>query len=208
MNNNLRGFTIDNWNTYFYIKNHTETEPCDFFLKEISKHNHLTNLKCLDIGCGIGLESKYMIDNKWNVDAIDPIVPKEYLTNNINSSSFHFIQGDICDPNILNMLDTNYDIIIAFSSMPYFSGKIDAIKSTIDQIYQRLKVGGVFIGSFLGDKHDWVGKRDAVFLSMEEVLDMFNQFQINSIFTLYKKYEYAIEPYNYELHYVSVTKIK
>lgn len=198
----MEEFTNDEWNRYFNKKKQTEKAPTEFFLQEVNKKD---NLKCLDIGCGVGLECLYLLQQNCQVDAVDPIIPVRYMEEHMQYPKFRFLSGSIEDPNILNSLDDDYDLIISLSSLPFLPTKLDGIKNIIDEIAKRLKVGGQFICSFLGYNHEWNKVRDAVFLSMDEIKDLLQSFTINNTYTMSKMYDRGDGPIHIEIHYLSTT---
>lgn len=202
-------FTLDEWNNYFSKKHTTVSKPCDFFLKEIKlvpSNTIGTILKCLDIGIGIGLEAYYMLQQNHIVHALDPYVPISYLEPHQQFPNFRFLCGTITDINIQNSLDTDYDVIIAITSLPFVSSKVEDVIVVMDDIYNRLKPGGLFIGSFLGDNHEWNGVREALYLPLSKVKELFDKFTINDTFTLRTMYDGGNGLTDIEIHYISAFK--
>lgn len=161
------------------------------------------------LGCGIGLESGYLANKGWIVDAID-VLPhcENYIWTHVDPEhkpNLKFMIGDITNPNILSQLRPQYDIIIALASLPYLSTR-DLLLEAIRTIYNRLKPGGLFIASFLGSNHEWNGTHNIIFLSLEEITGMLSSFQIQKIDTIRKLDDGGNGLANIEIHYISSLK--
>jgi SAM-dependent methyltransferase len=134
----------------------------------------------LDIGCGVGVETGYLIGKGWKVDAIDPLPIQKYVLQRIDPSQqagLNLIQADITDELVIAQLQSKYDLIIALGSLPFLND-LSAIRKIIVEMESRLSEDGIFIMSFLGDKHEWNGIYKAFFLSIQEITELIKPFKI------------------------------
>lgn len=76
---------------------------------------HVTPGKAIDLGCGAGRDTAYLIKNGWNVLAIDRIDTKEMIANNLNQEEqkkFRFEKQNFKDMKLepANLLVANFSI--------------------------------------------------------------------------------------------------
>lgn len=126
--------------------------------------NRRSDMVALDLGCGVGNETRYLIEHGFTVDSLDanPSV-LEYVPNAIISTfEEHVFSTD------------SYDIIIASMSLPFCApNNIDIVVSNIKQ---SIRSGGIFAGHFLGQNDTWYGHVDMSFHTRKQVHDYFNDF--------------------------------
>lgn len=132
--------------------------------------------KAIDIGCGAGRDTIFLIKNNWNVIAIDREDTKDIISSKLNDEElkrFRFIKQDF--ENI--KLEKN-DLVVANFSIPFCNKK--DFKDFWNAIVGSISEDGYFVGNFFGLNDSWVNlKENVVFLSKEKVLKLFeNSFQI------------------------------
>jgi tellurite methyltransferase len=206
------GFSTEEWNRYFTKKHTINAQPCSFLIQELTslKQNDPIqfnqSIRALDIGCGTGNESKYLLQTGWKVDAIDALESvQQYFTDSIPSPNFNLIISDITNPETWESLSTNYDLIIAINILPLLND-INKIKTIINNIYQKLQPHGLFIVSFFGTNHGYNGTRDIAFTTMQEAQSLLSQFSIQNSETLQKYHDGGNGATNTETHYISARK--
>lgn len=142
------------WNEEYWkkhLKEH-EGEKLDF-LEDIwiNKYSDIFNKipkgKALDLGCGLGQYTKFMLDNGFEVTSAD--ISIEAL-NKLKESlpETETIQLDMSEK--LPFEDNQFELIIANLSIHYFDEK--TTKQLISEIKRILKPGGYFIGSVNSSK--------------------------------------------------------
>ena len=128
--------------------------------------------KAIDIGCGAGRDTIFLIKNNWNVLAIDREDTKDIISNILNEEElrrFRFIKQDF--ENI--ELEQN-DLVIANFSIPFCNKK--DFNELWNRIVESISEDGYFVGNFFGLKDSWVNiKEKLVFLSKEQVLKLFEE---------------------------------
>lgn len=156
-----------------YYKN-TENAMPHKNVKEFMKLENKKG-KAIDIGCGAGRDTIFLIKNNWDVLAIDREDIKQIISSKLNEEElrrFKFIKQDF--ENI--ELEEN-DLVVANFSLP-FCNKKDFYKLW-NKIVESISEGGYFVGNFFGLNDSWVDKKqDVVFLSKEEVLNLLKSFEI------------------------------
>lgn len=101
---------------YENIKNALPHENVKEFIKVENKQG-----KVIDLGCGAGRDTIFLIKNNWNVIAIDREDTKEIISNKLNEEElkrFRFVRQDF--ENI--ELEKN-DLVVANFSLPFCDKK-------------------------------------------------------------------------------------
>lgn len=142
------------WNDEYW-KKHLEThkgEKLDF-LDDIwiSKYSDIFEKvpkgKALDLGCGLGQYTKFMMDNGFKVTSTD--ISIEALNNlKANIPNANIRQLDMSQK--LPFVNNEFELVIANLSIHYFDKKTTT--QLLDEIKRVLKPGGYFIGSVNSSK--------------------------------------------------------
>lgn len=145
-------------------------------LKKLEQYN-ITPQLAIDMGCGAGRDTKYLLKNKWKVVAIDKENTCEMLTNNLNEkekSNFKFIQEDI------NKIELpKCQLINAMNVLNLSNYKKEKFMKLWDKIEKSLELNGYFVGNFFGIEDEWNNKyHKMIFFTKEEINKMFENFNI------------------------------
>ena len=131
--------------------------------------------KAIDLGCGAGRDTVFLIKNNWNVLAIDRENIKEIIYNKLNEKEknrFRFI----CQSFEEIELEKN-DLIVAHYSIPFCSK--ENFNDFWIKIVESINKNGYFVGNFFGVNDSWYNEKENVlFLSKEQVLKLFESFQL------------------------------
>lgn len=135
--------------------------------------------KAIELGIGAGNDTLFLLQNGWNVDAIDI---NECGQNRIKSllddtqkEKFTFKKQKFED---LNLDKNTYDLAVGFDSLHFCQREI--FYEFFKSISYALKSNGYFIGNLLGDKDSWkdIKNNSMMFFKREEILDLFKEFEI------------------------------
>lgn len=125
----------------FWVKNSFNHFSRKFEYQYIFENIKNLNLNILDAGCGISFFPDYLDDNKKNVNLtlLDNAnnVKKFYKEN----KKFSFIFDSLTD---LKKIENKYDLIYSISTIEHIPNYF----KVIDEIYDKLNAGGVFLLTF------------------------------------------------------------
>ena len=156
-----------------YYKNTKNALPHKNVLEFIDIENKVG--KAIDLGCGAGRDTVYLIKNGWNVIAVDREDTKQIITNKLNYKElerFKFIQSEF--ENI--ELEKN-NLVVANYSIPFCNK--DKFYDLWNKIINNIEKNGYFVGNFFGKNDEWNNeKSNLTFLDEKEVEDLFNSFEI------------------------------
>ena len=123
--------------------------------------------KAIELGCGAGNDTVYLIKNNWKVLAIDRENVEERIAKRLNDKElekFTFQQQNFESLELEknNLIVANY--CLPFCNKNKFEELWNKIESSIDD-------GGYFIGNFFGTNDGWNGiKKKMIFLSREQIM--------------------------------------
>lgn len=130
----------------------------------------------IELGCGAGRDTLYLIKNNWNVLAIDRENVEDRIKKRINTqeylNKFRFQQQNFEDI----VLEKN-NLLVANYSLPFCN------KNEFTKLWKKIEKSilknGYFVGNFFGVNDEWNGlKPNMIFLNKPEVLELFRNFEI------------------------------
>ncbi len=167
----LRKKTNKNIEKYY---DNTENEMPNYTVKKFIELN-VEPGNAVELGCGAGRDTVYLIRNGWNVLAID----REDVETRIVSKLLveELEQFEFFKQRFEAIKLENSNLVVANFSLP-FCNKND-FKKLWDKINQSILNDGYFVGNFLGDKDEWKNaKGKMTFLTKDQVMELFRNFEI------------------------------
>ena len=131
--------------------------------------------KAIDIGCGAGNETVYLIKNGWNVISIDKENVEERISKRLNTEELNRFKFQ--KRNFENMQLEEADLIVANYSLSF------CYKQEFDEMWKTIKKNickdGYFVGDFFGINDSWnKAESNMTFFTKEQVLNLFDEFDI------------------------------
>ena len=129
--------TKKHWDEVF-SKNDVTIKYDDWLLKYLEKISPKD--KILDLGCGLGNDTLYLIEKGYSVLSCDfSKVALNYVKNNIKNSQIKYL--DISKP--LPFLDNSFNVVVADLSLHYFND--ETTKSIMHEIKRILDKNGYLL---------------------------------------------------------------
>ena len=131
--------------------------------------------KAIELGCGAGNDSVYLIKNNWNILAIDREDVEERIAKRLNNEELEKFRFQKQNFESLELEKSN--LIVANYCLPFCNK--DKFKELWDKIENSILDKGYFVGNFFGLNDGWkVHKPEMLFLSREQVMELFKDFEI------------------------------
>ena len=131
--------------------------------------------KAIELGCGAGNDTVYLIKNNWNVLAIDRESLEERIAKRLNDEELEKFRFQRQDFESLELEKSN--LIVSNYCLPFCN------KDKFEELWNKIKKSvinkGYFVGNFFGMNDSWNRvKPEMVFLSREQVMELFKDFEI------------------------------
>ena len=137
-----------------------------------NKYNEkLTGNIAVDLGCGTGNDTEFLISKGFKVTAIDSEKQvKDILDRkNINKTNLNVIIGDFAKIEI-----PRADLILANMSLFFVNDNFDKF---LKNLLEKKKKKGFIVANFLGKEDGW--KETKTTIEKEKLLEYFKDFEIN-----------------------------
>ena len=182
---------MKDWSNY-QVKTYGD-EVCKLLIEFLSNYK-ITN--AIDLGCGSGNETVYMIKNGIRVLAIDRQLNQDFILNRLSKDEKRLISFN--ESIFENIELPKTQLLTAFFSLPFCTP--DNFDELWNKVYDSIENIGYFVGQLFGDRDAW------------NVVDSINTFSIYKVKEYLKKFkiikleevEYVRESDNKKWHYYNI----
>lgn len=163
---------MNKWNEYHRITNNIP--PRKNIVNFIEQHKGLFG-NAIDLGCGAGSDTIYLIENNWNVLAIDATDLENTIKSKLKEEQKEKFNFKVQRFEKLNL--PKCDLLISNNSLS-FCNKL-YFKNMWQEICNSINSNGYFVGNLFGIKDEWNTPHDKrTFFNKEQVIDLFKNFEI------------------------------
>lgn len=163
---------MNNWDKYHKITNNKP--PRKNIIKFIDKYKDLTG-NAIDLGCGGGCDTIYLIEHNWNVLSIDSTDVENIIRNKLSYEKQDKFNFQVQKFEELHL--PKCDLIISNNALPFCNKKY--FYNMWKEISNSINSNGFFVGNFFGLKDEWnIHENKGTFLSKEDVTELFRDFDI------------------------------
>jgi tellurite methyltransferase len=156
-----------------YYENTKNRLPHDLLKEAINYISNESAKSALDLGCGAGSDTKFLLENGYEVTAVDGSREAEnYIKLLPHQDKVKFVQSDF-----ETFKFEKYDLINASRALPF------AHKDKFSEVFARLKdslnPGGIFVGQLYGVNDQWNKPEETMtFVSRKEVESILDGLEI------------------------------
>lgn len=161
-----------------------------YFLKNYKINN------AIDLGCGSGNETVYMIKNGIKVTAIDGQLNKDFILDRLDDTekeNIYFLESDFETVEL-----NNADAVMAFFSIPFCNPK--SFDELWNKIYDAINENGYFVGQLFGDRDDWKDDETINTFTIEKVKDYLKKYEVLKL----DEIEYTRKSDNKKWHFYNI----
>ena len=166
---------MSEWNEYHKVTNNIP--PRKNIVNFINNYKELSG-KAIDIGCGAGNDTIYLIQNNWNVLAIDGSDVENSIKEKLNDEEKEKFSFQVQKFEDLKLPKS--DLIISNNALPFCNKEY--FYTMWQEICNSINSNGFFVGNLFGINDEWNTPKDKrKFLNKEQVIDLFKDFEIISL---------------------------
>ena len=140
------------WENFHRITNNKP--PRKNIVYFLSKCNITGN--AIDLGCGSGSDTVFLIKNKWNVLAIDSSNVEQIIRSKLSNSEQERLKFEVQRFEKLKL--SKCDLLISNNSLPFCDKKY--FHKMWEEICLNIKNDGYFVGNFFGFNDEWNTEND------------------------------------------------
>lgn len=157
------------WSKYY--ENTKALKPSKFLIEAFNSFDPKPGL-AIDLGCGAGRDTRYLLEKGFDVKAVDKDpMAKEHLGPLPSQDRLEFICTSFED-----FAYGHYDLVNAHYALP-FTGK-DSFDSVINKVIDSINPGGLFVGQLFGVNDEWnTPETQMTFCKRTDVDRLFSNFK-------------------------------
>lgn len=166
---------MPNGNNDFLAQTRTR-EPAKLLTEWVPKLG-LFDGRALDLGCGSGAEAEFLARNGFEVDAIDKSeTAVKYTRQRCEGLTVNALLDDFLN---FTIEPERYALVTAINSLPFV--KKEDCRRLLGDVQRGLKAGGAAVLAVFGPEHDWSGRADMSFWTLEEFQALWDGYTIHHL---------------------------
>ena len=150
----------------------------------------------IDLGCGSGNETVYMIKNGIKVLAVDRQLNQDFILNRLSDNEKKMISFKESSFEDVELPRTN--LLTAFFSIPFCNP--NNFDELWNKIYNSIEDDGFFVGQLFGDRDAWNAKDSINTFPIDKVKDYLKKYRIIKL----EEVEYVRKSDNKKWHFYDI----
>ena len=163
-------------------------------LTEFCTEHKINN--AVDLGCGSGNESVYLLKNGIKVTCIDSKLNKSFILERLEADEVKLVS--FIESSFEEVILPKTEMLMAFFSIPFCSP--DKFNLLWDKIYECLEPNGYFVGQLFGDRDDWNNNKNINTFAVEEAKHYLERYNVIK----FEEIEYTRKSDNKKWHYYDI----
>ena len=150
-----------------FFESNSKLEPHKILVNFIKNNPSIKT--AIDLGCGAGRDTKFLVQNNIIVTAIDRVDVTKFLYKDLTEEEkarLNFVQAKFSEIDL-----PKTDLIISYEALPFCDR--EALVKLLDKINDSLNENGYFLCNFFGKNDSWFGNDKIQFYEKEEIEDLF-----------------------------------
>ena len=160
---------MDIWGKYF---DKTKNKPPRPLLVEALGYVNERG-QALDLGAGALNDSAYLVEQGFNVTALDKKSVAEFFNVEVPEEKFQYVIEPF---ETFEFPDRKFDLVNAQFSLPFI--RPENFPKVFASIKNSLRNNGIFVGQLFGNRDSWSSNPSRTFHSKKEARDLFEDFEI------------------------------
>lgn len=129
----------------------------------------------IELGCGAGRDTVYLIKNGWNVIAIDREDVEDRIAAKLNEEELKRFKFSKQQFETIELEKNN--LVVANFSLSFCNK--NNFKYLWDRITDSILTDGYFVGNFFGINDEWkTTKNEMSFFTKEQIIELFEEFEM------------------------------
>lgn len=146
-------------------------------LVELVEYMKCSSGRALDLGAGPLVETSYLLESGYAVDAVDKDLASASVAKAIKDKKFSFFNEDVVNFNFKNK---KYDLVLSLFTLPFIP--LNDFYGVFQSIVASIKDNGYICVSLFGDRDEWATTNTKntkmTFLPKQKVEALFDSFEI------------------------------
>ena len=168
-------------------------DECKLLIEFLKNHKVTT---AIDLGCGSGNETVYMIKKGIKVLAIDRQLNKDFILDRLTDDEKKLISFNESSFEDIELPKT--ELLTAFFSIPFCNP--NDFDELWNKIYDSIGDNGYFVGQLFGDRDAWSAVNTINTFSIEQVKEYLKKYNIIKL----EEVEYVRESDNKKWHFYNI----
>ncbi|GCE23893.1 class I SAM-dependent methyltransferase [Dictyobacter kobayashii] len=135
----------ESWDQFYLLTK--DKPPSAGLLQAISLLDHIGG-EALDLGCGAGRDTRYLLQRGFRVTAVDQEEASLAALTTLSTGKLTLVQAAFEDFSF-----ATYELINAHFALPFIAK--EQFTTVFDRLKQSLKPGGIVVGQFFGINDEW-----------------------------------------------------
>jgi tellurite methyltransferase len=150
----------------------------------------------VDLGCGAGNETVYMLKEGINVTAVDKQLNSKFILNRINKEETRRVK--FIEEDFQNLDIPSAQLVTAFFSIPFCNP--DKFDNLWNRIYNSLETNGYFVGQLFGNRDAWKENKYINTFTIKQIKEYLKRYKIITL----DEVEYIRKSDNKKWHYYNI----